>query len=175
MEDLVRVRASDPGERALVAQERVEAAIVAGEDLAQQLHAESKRLRADVRQLLVGLLRRLQPDAGPLLRAGLGEDELAAVLEAKSERRPLRAFRSRREVANPPRAHQVDPQLELAVVGREEEPFAAAAGALEAPTLERAQRRVEGLQRGDVGGAGLEHRRRRDERVELPHPGFHFG
>ncbi len=47
-----------------------------GEDLAQALRAEAERLRAEVRELRLGRLGREQPDAGALLRAGLGEHEL---------------------------------------------------------------------------------------------------
>ena len=42
MEDLVGVRAPDPGERPLVAQQRVQPAVVAGEDLAQLLRRRAR-------------------------------------------------------------------------------------------------------------------------------------
>ena len=75
----------------------------------------------------------------------------------------------------PAGAHQVDAQLQLAVGGGEEEPLAAAPSACEATALELAQGRVEGLQRRDVGGPGLQDRRRRHERVELAHPRLDLG
>ena len=56
---------------------------------------------------------------------GLGEDELAAVREAEPEHRRLRALGARGEVAEPPGAHQVHAQDELAVLGREEQVLAA--------------------------------------------------
>ena len=68
VQDLVRVRAPDPGERPLVAQERVQPPVVAGQDLAQLLGSQPDRLGAQVRELGLGLLRRLEPDAGALLR-----------------------------------------------------------------------------------------------------------
>jgi hypothetical protein len=82
VEDLVRVPARSR-ERPLVAQERVQPPVVRGQDPAQLLHAEPERLRAEVGELGLGLLGRLEPDSGPLLRAGLGQHELAAVLEAE--------------------------------------------------------------------------------------------
>jgi hypothetical protein len=60
---------------------------VGGEDLAEPLGPEPQCLRPEVRQLRLGLLGRQQPDAGPLLRAGLRQDQLGAVLEAEPERR----------------------------------------------------------------------------------------
>jgi hypothetical protein len=73
----------DPGERPLVAQERVQPPVVRGQDPAQLLHAEPEGLRAEMGELGLRLLRRLEPDSCPLLRAGLGQHELAAVLEAE--------------------------------------------------------------------------------------------
>src|SRR5437660_222737 len=104
-----------------------------------------------MRELRLGLLGREEPDAGALLRARLGEDELAAALEAQPERGRLRAFLPRTQVAHTARGHQVDLQDELAVVGREEEVFAAALGAFEPAAVEGLQRRVDRLQRRDVG------------------------
>ena len=63
------MRSADAGERALVAQERVQPPVVAGEDLAQPLDAEPERLRAEVRQLGLRLLRGLEPHPRPLLRS----------------------------------------------------------------------------------------------------------
>ena len=57
MEDLVRVGAADPRERSLVSKQRVEAPVVAGEDLAQPLDAESQRFGTDMGELGLGLLR----------------------------------------------------------------------------------------------------------------------
>ena len=71
------MRAADPGERALVAEERVQAPVVAGEDLAQPLDAEPERLGPEMRELGLRLRGGLEPDARPLLRATLGQDELA--------------------------------------------------------------------------------------------------
>ena len=168
------MRPADPGERTLVAQQRVEPAIVAGEDLPELLDAEPERLRPEMGELGLGLSRRLQPDAGALLRAALREHELAAVLEPQPERRRLGPLRPGGQELDPARAHQVDPKLELAVVGREEQPLAPAAGALEPAAVELAQRRVERLQRGDVRRARLQDRARGHERVKLAHPRLDF-
>ena len=112
----------------------------------------------------------------PLLRAGLGEHELAAVLEAEPEHRRLRRLRPGREVAQPPGAHQVDAQDELAVLGGEEQVLARAGAR---PRSRRpssvAQRRVERLHGRDVRRPGLRDRATRDERVELAHPRLDFG
>jgi hypothetical protein len=60
----------------------------------------------------------------------------------------------------------VDVEDELVVVRREEEMLAAPAGAREPPTLERRERRVVRLQRGDVRRAGPLDRERGDRVVE---------
>ena len=57
VEDLVGVGAADPGERPLVAEQRVEPPVVAGEDLAEPLGAEPQCFGADVGELGLGLLR----------------------------------------------------------------------------------------------------------------------
>ena len=139
MEDLVRPRPADPGDRPLVAQQRVQPPAVAPRGSRAALDAEPERLRAEVRELGLRRLGRHEPDAGALLRPGLGQHELAAVLEAEPERGRLRPLRARREVAQPPGAHQVDAQHELAVVGREEEPLAAPPAPAKRRALERAR------------------------------------
>ncbi|MBA2475436.1 MAG: hypothetical protein H0V40_05725 [Actinobacteria bacterium] len=60
----------------------------------------------------------------------------------------------------------MDLQDELPVVGREAEPLAAALGSPEPSSLERAERRVERLQRGDVRRAGALDGRGADGLVE---------
>jgi hypothetical protein len=69
----------------------------------------------------------------------------------------------------------VDVEDEVAFLGREEEVLAAPFRAGEAPPLERGERRVERLQRGDVGRAGLLDRRRSDRLVEQLPPGLDLG
>jgi hypothetical protein len=64
---------------------------------------------------------------------------------------------------------------DLLVVGRQQEALRAPFDALEALAVERRDRRVEGLQRGDVGRAGLLDRHLLDKRVELAAPGFDLG
>ena len=68
----------------------------------------------------------------------------------------------------------MDEQDELAVGGREEQPLALAFHAAELPALEGVERRVEGLQRGDVRRAGLRDRERRDRVIELASPRLHL-
>ena len=116
-----------------------------------------------------------QPDAGALLRAGLGQLQLAAVDEPQAERRRLRALRAARDVLEPARAHQVHHHDELAVVGRQQEALRAALDAAEALAVERRERRVEGLERRDVRRTGFLDRRSLDEWVELAPPGFDLG
>src|SRR2546423_15391808 len=96
VEDLVCPGASDSGNRALVAEERVQPTGLRGEELAEGVGAESECLRAQVRELFLRSLRRQQPDPRALLRARLREDELAAALEAQAEGRGLGAGLSRR-------------------------------------------------------------------------------
>src|SRR5882672_1688162 len=106
-----------------------------GQDLAERVGAEAERLRPKVGQLLLGRLRREQPDACPFLRAGLGEHELGPALEAKAKGRCLRPFFAGSEVAKAPCRHQMDEQDELAVLGRKEQPLASSGGTLEPPSL----------------------------------------
>ena len=137
MEDLVRPRAADAGDHALVAQERVQPARFAGEDLAEPLRAEPERLRPEVRELGLGRLGREQPDSGALLRAGLGEHELGAALEARRNAGVFGPFSPARRYRRRPARHQVDEQDELAVLGREEQPLRAPLRAGEPAALER--------------------------------------
>jgi len=65
-------------------------------------------------------------------------------------------------------------QHELAVGGRQEEALRAAFD-VERPAVERLERRVDRLERGDVRGTGALDRRRSDERVELAAPCLDFG
>jgi hypothetical protein len=69
----------------------------------------------------------------------------------------------------------VHEQDELAVLGREEEPFRAPPGAREPPALERGERRVEGLERRDVRRPGLLDRECGNRAVERATPGLHLG
>ena len=66
----------------------------------------------------------------------------------------------------------MDEQHELAVLGGEEEPLRAALGAGKTPTIERRERRVEGLQRRDVRRPGLLDREGADRIVQRSAPGF---
>ncbi len=86
----------------------------------------------------------------------------------------LGAASAGRDDAQPTGRHQVDEEDELAVVGGEEKPLAAPLGPTEATALERVERRVERLQRGDVRGAGLGDREGRHRVVELPPPRLHL-
>src|SRR5262249_10281604 len=162
VEDLVRPGATDAGDRPLVAQERVEASGVAFEDLAEVLRVEAEGFGAEMFDLCARLLGREQPDAGAFLLGVLREDELRAARELERERRRLRALLSGLEELEAAGGHEVHEQHELAVVGGEEEPLAAAFGALEAAAFELAKRRVERLQRRDVRRARLRDREGRD-------------
>ncbi len=51
VQDLVRPRAADPGERALVAQQRVQPVRLAAEDLGERRRADAERIGAEVRDL----------------------------------------------------------------------------------------------------------------------------
>jgi hypothetical protein len=66
-------------------------------------------------------------------------------------------------------------QDELAVGGRQQEPLGTPLDAAEALPVERGDRRVERLQRRNVGRPGVLDRRLLDERVELTAPGFDLG
>ncbi len=123
----------------------------------------------------VELLLRHEPDAGAFLLAGLGEDELAAPAEPDAEHRRLRPLRAGLEVAQPARAHEVNPEDEIVALDGEQEVLPAPARALEASSVECRERRRERLQRRDVRRAGFLDRCARDERVELPHPRLDLG
>ena len=58
-----------------------------------------------------------------------------------------------------PGAHQVDAEDEILVLDRKEEVLSAPPRAFEAAAVESGKRRIEGLQRRDVRGAGLLDRR----------------
>ena len=77
-------------------------------------------------ELLIGRLWRQQPDAGALLRTCLGEHELSAALEAKTEGRGFWPLSAGDEVTKSPGRHQVHEQDELAILGRKQQPLAAA-------------------------------------------------
>ena len=66
-------------------------------------------------------------------------------------------------------------QHELAVLGREQEPLGAPFDACEALPDERGERRIERLQRGDMGRAGLLNGASLDVLVELAAPGLDLG
>ncbi len=174
VEDLVRPRAADAGDRALVAQQRVQAPPFAAEDRRQLGGVDAGRLRAEVRELAFGRVRREKPHAGALPPRVLGEDELRAAGELEGERRDLRPLVAGAQRLQPARRHQVDEEHELAVVGGEEEALAAPLDAAEAPAFERGERRVERLQRRDVRRAGLRDREGRHRVTELAPPGLHL-
>jgi hypothetical protein len=121
-----------------------------------------------VLQLGLDLLRTEDAHLRALLRAALGEDQLAAVLQPQPEGRCLRPLRAGLEETDAAGAHQMDVEDELTVVGGEEEVLAAAARAREAPALERRERRVERLQRRHVRRPCLGDRRARERLVEHP-------
>src|SRR5687768_15245921 len=104
--------------------------------LRELVRLDRLRLGPEVRQLGLDLLGTEDANLRTLLRAALGEDQLAAVLQPQPERRCLWPLRTGLEEADAARAHQVDVKDELAVVGGEEEVLAAAARAREAPGLE---------------------------------------
>src|SRR5581483_4228314 len=173
-EDLVRVGAADAGERALVAQQRVQLTPLAGQDAGKLAGGEPERVWTEVRELRLERGGGEEPDAGALPLARLREHELASVLEREPEHRRLRPLGPGSEVAQPPSAHQVHPQDELAVLGGEDEVLAAPLRAGEPPPLERGQRRVDRPQGRDVRRPGTRDRRPRDERVELARPRLHL-
>ena len=127
-------------------------------------------LGAEVRELGLRGLRPQQPDARALLRPGFRELQLAAVDEPQPKHRRLRSLAALRYVLQPAGAHQMHEHDELAVVGRQQEPLRPPFDAPQPLALERLQRRIERLQRGDVGGARLLDRRPLDERIELTAP-----
>src|SRR5207244_346110 len=85
VEDLVRPGAADSGDHLLVAQERVEPARLAGDDRPELLGADAERFWSEVGELPLGFLGSQEPNAGALLRSGLGQDELRTALEGEPE------------------------------------------------------------------------------------------
>ena len=175
MQDLVRPRAPDARDHALVAQERVQPPRLARQDLGKPLRPETERLRAEVLELSLRGFGCQQPHARALLRARLGQDELAAALEAQPERRRLRASLAAAQVAQAPGAHQVHVQDELAVVGRKAVAYGAPLDAGQPPPVERRERRVVRLQRRHVRGPGLLDGKGAHGIVERPAERFNFG
>src|SRR4029453_12615317 len=172
--DLVRVCTADSGDCALVAQEGMELPTLARQDLGGRGGIELKSVGTEVPEVLVELLRADEPDTGPLLLPSLGEDELAAVRESQAEHRRLRRLATRRDVAEPSRAHQMNAEHEIDALDREEEVLAAPARALEASAVELGERRRERLQRRDVGRPCLLDRRPGHEGGGLADPRPHL-
>ena len=98
-----------------------------------------------------------------------------SVLECEAKRRLLRPRLAEAEPAEASGGHQVDDQDEVAVSGRKQEPLAAPLHAGEALALERAQGRVDRLQRRDVRGACSGDGEGGDGIVQRPSPRLHFG
>src|SRR4029077_140843 len=67
MEDLVRPRAADPRDHALVAEQRVQAPGLPREDLAQLSRVDLVRLRPEVAELELDGVGGEEPDSGALL------------------------------------------------------------------------------------------------------------
>src|SRR5215831_6130218 len=107
MEDLVRPRAADAADHALIAKQRVQSARLIRQHLAQALRADVQCVGAEVSELELGLLRSQQPYACALLRARFGEHELRAVLEGEPERGRLRSRLSGAQEAKTACGHQV--------------------------------------------------------------------
>ena len=165
----------DARDRALIPQERVELASFTAENLRERGGVEVECVGPEVREIRVELRRRHEPDSGAFLLPRLRQQELVASCEPEPEHGRLRPLRSRCEVAESTRAHEVDAEHELPVLRGKEEVLAAAARALKTASLERRERRVERLQGGDVCGTGFLDRRARDQRSELAHPRLHLG
>ena len=139
------------------------------------LGVEPERLGPEVRELGLGRLGREQPDAGALLPRVLGEDELRAAGELERERGRLRAL-PRRPAANFSRPAVIrwtsSTSSPSSVGKRSRLPRRSAPRKL--PALERGERRVERLQRGDVRRPGLRDRERRHGVVQLAPPRLHL-
>jgi hypothetical protein len=151
-QELVHPRAADPGDGALVAQQRVEMA-----RLVEQLRhlidgRRGVRVRPERRDPLVvrDRLRREQLRPRPLLRAELAQPQLAAVLEPHQD--PRGAVAERRAVVEqlqPAGRHQVHEQGHL--TGLDGEHLADPAHPVQFPAGERVERRVERLERDEPG------------------------
>ena len=153
------MRASDAGDRALVAEERMKLSPVALEDLTERRGVQAECVRPQMSEIVVQLGLCDEPYAGALLLSALGQDELVASREAQPEHGCLRFLLSRTQVAQTSGAHQMHAEDEIRVLDREEKVLPATPRALEAPTVELGERRHGGLERRDVGWAGLLDRR----------------
>src|SRR5919109_2809236 len=150
MQDLVGPRASDAGDCALVPQQRVKSSRVGGADVGETVGVDVERVGAEMSELFVRRLGAQEPYPRTLLRSGLGEHQLRAVLKAQAERGHLRALLPRSQVAEAPVGHQMDEEYELSVLGGKEQPLAPALCPRQSPALELCQGRIEGLERGHV-------------------------
>jgi hypothetical protein len=135
MEDLVRPRPPNAGDHSLVAQHGMQPSRFGCADLRQSFRTDAECLRSEMCKLFFKLLGVEQPDAGALLRAGLGEHEPRASLEDELERRRLRARLAGLEVLQATGSHQVHEQHELPVGRGEEEPLRATLRARKLPAL----------------------------------------
>ena len=168
------MRTTDAGKRPLVAQQRVELSSLTAKDLPERRRTETKSVRPEVRELRGKRVRCEEPDTRASLLAGLGQHELSAVREREAEHGRLGCLRSRGVIAQSTRAHQMNAEDERSVRRGKEKVLAAAPRAREPVADEPRERRVERLHGRDVRGADARDCRPRDERIELPHPGFDF-
>ena len=150
MEYLVRMRTADAGDRALIAEQRVELPAVAREDLAQPFEVDVERVGPEVRKVGVELLGVVsQTPARFFLPASVRMSSSPPTNQAgtSASSGPSRLPEGRRRR---PALHQVDAQHELVVLGGEEQVLAASASAREPAAFEDVEWRVEGLERRDA-------------------------
>ena len=147
-EQLVHPGPPDPGDRALVAQQRVEVAGLVEQTGELVQRRRRVGVRAERRDRVVGpsASARQQLRPGPLLGAELAQAQLAPALEP--DQQPRGPVAQRRPVVpelEPSRRHQVDQDDQLARVDHEH--LAGPAHAGDRPARERVERRVERLHR----------------------------
>src|SRR3954462_11052006 len=107
-----------------------------GADHCEPRRPDPERVRPEMAELDVGLLRRQEPYAGPLVSPGFREREPGAPLERELEPGRLRPLLACGEELQPSRSHQVEAQHELAVLGGEQQPFRSPFRPRELPAFE---------------------------------------
>jgi len=159
VQDLVRIGTPDPGDRPLVAQKRVQPVRVLLQGRFQRGRVERRieRLRAEVRQLLGGRLRRQQPRPRPPLASSLAHRQLGVVCESHRQHRRLGMPRAN---GQPPRRHQVHHQHRPLRLRLEQQPLGPPPHLREAPADQRRRRRIHRLHRREVRHRHLGHRLR---------------
>ena len=166
VQDLVRVGTPDAGDRALVAQQRVQLPAALQRHL-QRLDVERRLegLRPEPCELGCERLLRVQADAHLAARRALGDDEVRPVLERHAQDGTCGALGAGLDERHAPVRHEVHDERR-SLIGLEEHPLRAPAGVHEAMSDEARKGRIVRLPDREVHEHGRGDRGASDEWIE---------